>query len=381
MEQYFELIYRTSFQSNSLLKLQQYCTNFIDNSPEKIFKSLDFTSPPENLLVSLIKRDDLQMREIEIWEHVLKWGLERNLALLSDPVTCEPKDNILLPRYRNIDEIVDTKIVNLNIVSLVSRWIDKIDINNKFAYARELYLPYEFRLLLRGSSDGFTPKKFHELCDDELCTVTFIKIKGTEEIIGEYNPLKWESSNVGVREGKFGETKDSFIFSFKSKNHFKAPILSHVNNIKEALFYHAECGPTFGNSDINIIVKENDDSKEYDRCFCPEEAEYIHIYPQYYFEVQSQAGSGFHFFNFLQVQNAKPVPDSISKVRNSETDRYFEGPEFRGGPVFRRSGSPLEADYCPEEADRDISKVQNSKRTKDRPHLAADQICVFPEVF
>ncbi|UZO03387.1 uncharacterized protein OCT59_023794 [Rhizophagus irregularis] len=49
IEQHFELIHRTSFQSNSLLQLQQFCTDFMVKSPEKIFKSLDFASLPENL--------------------------------------------------------------------------------------------------------------------------------------------------------------------------------------------------------------------------------------------------------------------------------------------------------------------------------------------
>ncbi|CAB5179785.1 unnamed protein product [Rhizophagus irregularis] len=252
MEQYFELIHQTSFQSNSLLALQQYCTNFMAKFPEKIFKSLDFTSISENSLVSLIKRDDLQMKEIEIWEQVLKWGLEKNHKLLPDPTTwsdddfktientlqhClplirffslspedffqkvrpykkllkhqlyeellesyfnsnnKPNDNILLPRSRNIDGVIDSKIINLNIASLISRWIDKIDIKSKYAYTRELYLPYEFKLLLRGSRDGFTPKKFHELCDNKLCTVTFIEVKETKEIIGGYNPSVWKSHN------------------------------------------------------------------------------------------------------------------------------------------------------------------------------------------
>ena len=121
----------------------------------------------------------------------------------------EPNDDILLPRYKNIDGIIDSKIVNSNIVSIISRWIDKIDLKSKFSYTRELHLPYKFKLLLRGSRDGFTPKSFHTLCDDKPNTVTFIKIKGTEEIIGGYNPLKWESSDY------YGKTKDSFVFSFK----------------------------------------------------------------------------------------------------------------------------------------------------------------------
>ena len=43
MEQHFELTHRASFQSNNLLKLQQFCTDLMAKSPEKIFKSLDFT--------------------------------------------------------------------------------------------------------------------------------------------------------------------------------------------------------------------------------------------------------------------------------------------------------------------------------------------------
>ncbi|EXX62016.1 hypothetical protein RirG_165790 [Rhizophagus irregularis DAOM 197198w] len=257
MEQHFELIHRTSFQSNSLLELQQYCTDFMVKSPEKIFKSLDFTSLSEKSLIQLIKRDDLQMKEIEVWEHVLKWGLAQNPTLNPDPTTwsddefktmennlqhylpfirffsfsskdflqrvrpykkllknqlyedvlnshldpnSKPTDDILLPRDLKIDGIIDSSIINnLSIISTFSRRIDKIDVSNNFAHLRELYLPYRFQLLLRGSRDGFTPKKFHELCDNKYNTITFIKVKGTEEILGGYNPLKWETSNTWVK--------------------------------------------------------------------------------------------------------------------------------------------------------------------------------------
>jgi hypothetical protein len=324
IEQHFVLTHQTSFQSNSLLGLQQFCTDFMDKSPEKVFKSLDFTSLSEAYLTLLIKRDDLQMKETEIWDHVLKWGLEKNPALLSDPITwsdddfkimentlqnclplirffsfsskdfsqkvhpykkllkqklyeellgsyldsdIEPSYNILLPRYKSIDGIIDSKIVNLNIVSLISRWIDRIDIKSKYAYTRELYLPYEFKLLLRGSKDGFTPERFHELCDDKPHTVTFIKIKETEEIIGGYNPLVWESH----KDGKWGKTKDSFIFSFKSKDNFKDLILSHVIKVNKALFYKPSFGPTFSD-DIDLYVMkggiEPREQREYNYSRC-----------------------------------------------------------------------------------------------------------------
>ena len=58
IEQHFELTHQTSFRSNNLLELQQFCTDLMAKSPEKIFKSLDFTSLPEKSLVQLIKRDE-----------------------------------------------------------------------------------------------------------------------------------------------------------------------------------------------------------------------------------------------------------------------------------------------------------------------------------
>ena len=309
MEGHFEIIQRIGSQSNSLLELQQFCTDFIVKSPEKVFKSSYFTSLPEKTLVQVIKRDGLQMKEVEIWEHVLKWGVAQNPTLTPDPDTwsdhdfrtmkntlqhClpsirffslsskgflqkvgpyrkllnrqlyknleasyldpdnEPNENIPPPRSIKSDGIIDSKIVNLNIVSTISRWIDKVDINSKFAQFRGLYLPYKFELLLRGSRDGFTPKKFHELCDNKPHTVTFIKVKGAEEIIGGYNPTMWKSS------GNWHKTKDSFIFSFKNKDNFiKDVIISNVENINRALYYHNQCGSYFG-EDIMIYHDSNE---------------------------------------------------------------------------------------------------------------------------
>src|SRR4051794_40015264 len=105
----------------------------------------------------------------QLYEDVLRSYLDPDNVLI---------DNISLPRTIKIEGIIDSKIVNLGIVSTILRWIDKTDMNDnrKFAHIRELYLPYKFELLLRGSRDGFTPKKFHKLCDNKHNTVTFIKI-------------------------------------------------------------------------------------------------------------------------------------------------------------------------------------------------------------
>ncbi|PKY60784.1 hypothetical protein RhiirA4_484908, partial [Rhizophagus irregularis] len=84
MERNFNLIYQTSFEKDSFLELQKYCTNLISNNPNKIFNSLDFSTTPEKLLISIIQNDNLQMTEIQVWENVLKWGLAQNPGFPSD---------------------------------------------------------------------------------------------------------------------------------------------------------------------------------------------------------------------------------------------------------------------------------------------------------
>ncbi|GBB83232.1 hypothetical protein RclHR1_00100036 [Rhizophagus clarus] len=309
MMQNFELAHQTSFQSDNLVGIQQFCTNLMAKSPEKIFNSFDFTSLSEKSLIKLIKSDNLQMKEIEVWEYVLKWGLAQNPTLILDPDTwkdddfdamkntlqhclplirfyClsskefvqkvrpykkllnhqlyedlvnsymdpdnEPTENILLPRNIRIN----SKIIDLRIISTISRWIDKKSIDNKFAYIRELYLPYEFKLLLRGSQDGFTPNKFHELCDGKSHTVTFIKVRGTNEIIGGYNPLIWKSSN------EWGVTNDSFIFSFNSNDiFFNEAIISNIEVTNSALYFNRMGGPYFGD---DIIIYSSNEYTNYD---------------------------------------------------------------------------------------------------------------------
>ncbi|EXX63175.1 uncharacterized protein OCT59_018311 [Rhizophagus irregularis] len=312
IEQHFELAHRISFQSNNLLRLQKFCTNFMAESPDKVFELLDFTSLPEKSLISLLQRDDLQMKEIEVWEHVLKWGLTKNPTLVSYPSTwtdddfktmentlrcclplirfyslsskdflekvhpykkllkpqlyedllkyyldfkSEPSNDYLPPRRGKLD----SKIVNIKIASLVSKWIDKINENCKCALSG-LYLPYEFKLLLRGSSDGFSPSIFHSLCEYKFKTVTFIKIKGTDEILGGYNPIIWETTK------NWGEAKDSFIFSLKNKkNIIEDEKISYVKEVDSALNYGKNYGPSFGK---DLVIYGSSDTKDYDDNVC-----------------------------------------------------------------------------------------------------------------
>ncbi|RHZ43535.1 hypothetical protein Glove_1033g7 [Diversispora epigaea] len=53
---------------------KKFCNDIIEKHPSLIFDISDFTSLPESALLSLLKRNDLQMEEVKILDGVIKWG-------------------------------------------------------------------------------------------------------------------------------------------------------------------------------------------------------------------------------------------------------------------------------------------------------------------
>ena len=59
--------------------------------------------------------------------------------------------------------------------------------------------------MLHGSSDGFTG-------DNQSHTVSIIKVKDSNEVLGGYNLIEWTSKDF-YDEDRFGITRGSFILS------------------------------------------------------------------------------------------------------------------------------------------------------------------------
>ncbi|EXX75965.1 uncharacterized protein OCT59_001191 [Rhizophagus irregularis] len=299
MEQNFNLIYKTSFENDSFLKLQNFCTELISKEPEKIFNSVDFISLSEKCLISLIQHNNIQKNVIRVWEHVLKWGIAQNSELSSDPSSYS-KDNFItlknnlqqfipfinffnLTSKEYLDKVypykkvipkdlrenlfkyfmdqqsntpepkiiiketssksIDSKIITIQHAELISRWIDRLEITDRMENS------YDFKLILRGSRDGFLPSKFHEICDNQSHTITIIKVEDSNEILGGYNPIVWKSDDT------FGATEDSFIFSFKDKENIENYILSRVKSEQFAIYNSSVTGPCFGDGDLELSVE------------------------------------------------------------------------------------------------------------------------------
>ena len=132
---------------------------------------------------------------------------------------------------------------------LIFKWIDRLKITDKIKNS------YEFKLLFRGSCDGATGKRFHEICDGQSNTVTIVKVQNSNEILGGYNPIEWKSLKSRWIIENYCATKDSFIFSFKNNDKVENYVLSRVVDEDYAVYNGYNCGPSgpsFGKSDLDI---------------------------------------------------------------------------------------------------------------------------------
>ncbi|KAG9288961.1 hypothetical protein G9A89_019583 [Geosiphon pyriformis] len=292
LEKNFAILQKTSFMHDSFKKVKNFCTEIAAKNPAIVFNSQDFTSLSENVLSSILTRDDLNIEESEIWEKIVQWGvakLDKNIQMKeilnwTDENFNAFKEAIerLLPliRFFNISSVnfyhkvkpfarilpgtlyedllhhylvpgshqesvdaqplrcsrsnIDSKILQSHNIRQLDHWIQGKDENTPF----ENQLGNDFKLLLRGSRDGFTPADFHRLCDDKGATVTVFKVKGTGQLIGGYTPQSWHQKGYINGEG-------SFIFSLGDVKAVNGKLSRFVTGY----------GPSFGNGNIWLFGK------------------------------------------------------------------------------------------------------------------------------
>src|SRR6185437_3288646 len=78
LHSYILKIYQTSLAHESCEKLREFILATISSDPELLFKSANFLSLDESLLTPILRRDDLDMAEDEVWEQVIRWGLAQH---------------------------------------------------------------------------------------------------------------------------------------------------------------------------------------------------------------------------------------------------------------------------------------------------------------
>ncbi|CAG8513843.1 7146_t:CDS:2 [Scutellospora calospora] len=287
-------ILQVVYKHKTLFEFKDFCLEQICESPEALFYSNNFVSLEEQHLLSLIKQDKLNMKEIEIWNHIIRWGIAQdpqlndntdnwdseNFTLLekklhnlipfirfhqisskdyyqkvkpykkilpkdlkSDIERCylvpnaRPEINVFKERFlSSLGTIGDSILINNDHLKLFSKWIsnneEKINI-----------ITHTFKLIFRGGRNGSSPKEFHQKCDGMGATIIIAKIKGSDQIVGGYNPLDWKMDVMGA---EWKTTSESFIFSFKNFKELSSAKLGRVNEKSYAICCDINYGPIFG---------------------------------------------------------------------------------------------------------------------------------------
>ncbi|GBC07287.1 hypothetical protein RclHR1_07360010 [Rhizophagus clarus] len=289
-------ILETVYQNESFPILWDHCLEKLCEEPEILFKSDKFINLKAPLLELLFKRDDLSLDEIVIWDNLIKWCLAQHSNISQDPTQWNNDETVIMERTINrfislirfdhissedfiikvypFKEIMPKDLINNTLVyhmapnkrlnvnlqpprqtkciydsilikskhfAIFSSWIEK----KHDSYYDLKNIPYNFNLLYRASKDGNTVGEFHTKCDNKGASIVIVKIANSEQIVGGYNPLYWDSISGWL------STADSFIFSFTNRNNFQTAKVGHVTKG----MYGVCCsqGPTFGGGhDLNL---------------------------------------------------------------------------------------------------------------------------------
>ncbi|CAG8527197.1 4309_t:CDS:2 [Funneliformis mosseae] len=71
----FSTVLHVVFEREACKDLQDYCMDKICWNPKIIFDDAQVLKFEEYVLVSLLKHDNLQIEEIELWDYLIKWGI------------------------------------------------------------------------------------------------------------------------------------------------------------------------------------------------------------------------------------------------------------------------------------------------------------------
>ena len=74
-KQNLNYVYEISLKCQSFDLLQTYCKVLLIEEPELFLKSDDFKEIEKSMLISILKNDNLGLKEIDTWDCVVQWGI------------------------------------------------------------------------------------------------------------------------------------------------------------------------------------------------------------------------------------------------------------------------------------------------------------------
>lgn len=330
-------VYQFSELTDNFSKLRDHCQEIIDKTPDLVFGSNDFANLDLSTLILLLKRDDLSVKEIDIWNHVIDWGIGQHPPLNPDSSIWTADDfetlkfrvhqalihirffnisyndhrskispfknilsNQLYERLQDHHITFGSELISSRQAALITCWIEEREFSFE-KVRKNHYLHYKLRLLMRGSRDGMRVSDFHRICDDTGPTVVVIKIRESNcrrnTIIGGYNPLCWTSKTEVLA------TNRSFIFSMDNDdNNLKNSILSRVSPAGCAIFNHGYGADKIGFGRDLMWFNGTSLHSDYEKnIFMPDNFNMVRFYEKNFFRPDTFDMMDFEVFQVIKM--------------------------------------------------------------------------------
>ncbi|CAG8680479.1 13747_t:CDS:2, partial [Dentiscutata heterogama] len=225
------------YKHKALFELKDFCINQICASP-------DFTHLEKILhnLIPFIRFHHICSNDyyhnVKPFKKILPKSLREDIErCYLDPYT-KPEFNVFKKRALGT---VDSVFINNGYLKIFAKWISRKENVDMTSYI--------FKLIFRGSRDCSSHKTFHQKCDGMGATI----VKGSDRIVGGYDPLDWKMEVMGA-EWKI--TTESFIFTFDNYKKPTSAKLSRVCEMSYVICCDSNYGPIFGryNGDHHDLV-------------------------------------------------------------------------------------------------------------------------------
>jgi hypothetical protein len=201
---------------------------------------------------------DLGKNYFDFWEYIeVKNLTEEGISLFVEHL---PFDELTESIWRRI---VDRLCGSKSSESLTERYRGTVGFESLIVkdYPRilEEFERKKWKLLYRGSRDGFRVSNFHAKCDGQSNTLTLIETtKGF--IFGGFTPLVWDSTTNNYKPDS---SQKSFLFTLKNARNIE-PRKFKLSSGSNAIYCHSSYGLTFGgNHDLTVADSCNANTNSY----------------------------------------------------------------------------------------------------------------------
>ncbi|RIB23408.1 hypothetical protein C2G38_2171349 [Gigaspora rosea] len=183
-------------------ELKKGSLKIICENPKLLFNSNEFLSLEKDVLILILKCDDLDMKESEIWKQLIKWGVVKHPTFQSDVKKFTSKQFETLEKtLHELIQFVRFHQINGEEFMLevwpFSHLLPDNLIEDIFSYDKvSSENRYKFNLLFRKKRDSFSFQTFHQICDHKGATIVITQISNSNMLVDGYNPLDLNRNTV-----------------------------------------------------------------------------------------------------------------------------------------------------------------------------------------